>query len=249
MRRQSYLLGFTFLLLLITGMVLNVHAISFKSGVNENEELIWKCKVCNKVEMDVIFGIGWDDSGLFKDIGRGKWMKWKINEAIINDTIVKIKHFIWSWSENKDWGSSNNYSQIIYQSNPDNYNEGLNYANYISLVPFWFPIPVGEYMGRLKLNMWYDVDNRVLPTLNVNLPKDEITIGYPSKDISIIAIYNDNGILNSYKLYGKGNTVVIDITLDSLPPYVIPTLVGLAGVFSLGIIIVIVKKRKKFINS
>ncbi|MHA2124016.1 MAG: hypothetical protein ACW99E_01805 [Promethearchaeota archaeon] len=229
----------------MTGMISNVNAIRFKSGVKENEELLWKCKVCNKAEMELIFGIGWDELGLFKNISREKWLKWKIIETTTNDTNIKIEYFMWSWSVDKDWSGSDNISQIIYYSNPNEYNEGLNFTNYAFFVPFWFPIPVGEYMGGLKLIKWYDVDNRVLPTLNVNLPKHEITIGHPNKDINIIAIYNDRGILNSYKLYGKGNTVVIDIALESLPPYVIPTLVGLSGVFTLGVITVLFKRKKK----
>ncbi|MHA2195446.1 MAG: hypothetical protein ACXABO_07625, partial [Promethearchaeota archaeon] len=177
MRNRSYLLSFVFLLILMTGMISNVNAIRFKSGVKENEELLWKCKVCNKAEMELIFGIGWDELGLFKNISREKWLKWKIIETTTNDTNIKIEYFMWSWSVDKDWSGSDNISQIIYYSNPNEYNEGLNFTNYAFFVPFWFPIPVGEYMGGLKLIKWYDVDNRVLPTLNVNLPKHEITIG------------------------------------------------------------------------
>jgi hypothetical protein len=109
-------------------------------------------------------------------------------------------------------------------------------------VPFWLPIPVGEYLGGLNLSDEYNVDNRVLPTLNVEIGKNET--GFPSKDIKIIAIYNDQGILNSYKLYVKGNVVIIDISFDFLPFYVIPTLIGLTVIFSLGIILDITKKRK-----
>ena len=111
-------------------------------------------------------------------------------------------------------------------------------------LPFWFPIPVGEYMGGLDLNAWYDVDNRVLPTLNVDISKDAISPGYPNKDIEIIAIYNEEGILSSYKLYTKGNVVIVDIALDFLPFYVIPTLIILFTVLSLGVIVYIIKKYK-----
>jgi len=83
-----------------------------------------------------------------------------------------------------------------------------------------------------------------LPTLNVEINKDEILPGFPSKDIQIIAIYNDHGLLNSYKLYIKSNIVIVDISLDFLPFYVIPTLIGLTTIFSLSIIFYISKKRK-----
>jgi hypothetical protein len=76
----------------------------------------------------------------------------------------------------------------------------------------------------------------------VYVPKDDFYLGN-NKGIDIIAIYNDRGILNSYKLYGKDNTVIIDIALDFLPSYVIPTLIGLVVVFSIGIAFYIIKKK------
>jgi hypothetical protein len=137
-------------------------------------------------------------------------------------------------------------SEMVYFCDPTDYSPELNFSNYASLVPFWFPIPVGEYMGGLglRLNEWYDVDNRVLPTLNVEIEPSAFSPGFPSKSIRIIAIYNDQGILNSYKLYIKGNVVIIDIGLDYLPVYVLPTVIGLLCAFSLSIIIYGIRKRK-----
>jgi hypothetical protein len=99
-------------------------------------------------------------------------------------------------------------------------------------------------MGNLELNEWYDVDNRVLPTLNVQIDKDEISLGFPLKKIKIIAIYNDQGVLNSYKLYITGNMVIIDISLQFLPNYVIPTLMGLIFGLFVGLGLFIYRKIK-----
>lgn len=225
-------------------MVLKVNAVSYKTGVNENDELIWKCKVCNKAEMNLIFGSGWDNSGIFQYLGKGTSMKWEINTVEVNETVNKIEFSIWLWTQNKNWSVKDDDSQITYLNNQKEYNENLNFSRYNSFVPFWFPIPVGEYMGGLDLNAWYDVDNRVLPTLNVDISKDAIGPGYPNKGIKIIAIYNDEGILNSYKLYIKGNVVIVDIILDFLPIYVIPTLIVLFTILSLGVIVYIIRKYK-----
>lgn len=225
-------------------MVLPANAISYKTGVNENDVLIWKCKVCNEAEMNLIFGPGWDNSGIFKNLSKGTKMKWEINTVEVNETVNKIEFSIWFWTQNKNWGVKDNDSQITYLNNPKDYTEELNFSRYDSFVPFWFPIPVGEYMGGLDLNEWYDVDNRVLPTLNVDISKDAIGPGYPNKGIQIIAIYNDEGILSSYKLYIKGNVVIVDIALDFLPFYVIPTLIVLFTILSLGVIVYIIRKYK-----
>jgi len=219
-----------------------VNAINYGIGVYKDQELIWKCNICNTQEMDNIFGSQWDDSGIFRNLSIGKRMKWKISKVELNETYIKINFSIWEWTSENLWGIKDNDSEMVYFSDPNDYNQELNFSFYTSFVPFWLPIPVGEYLGGLNLSDEYNVDNRVLPTLNVDIGRNET--GYPSKDIKIIAIYNNQGILDSYKLYIKGNVVIIDISFDFLPFYVIPTLIGLTVIFSLGIILDITKKRK-----
>ena len=248
MKKKVVVLNFSFLFLLLMTVMSNVYANEYSIGVKSEQELIWKCNVCNQNEMDNIFGNDWDDSGIFRNLSKGKKMKWEIVNVEVNETTVKLNFSMWEWTSRNVWGVKDNDSQIIFFSNSSDYTQELNFSSYTSLVPFWFPVPVGEYMGGLELNKWYDVDNRVLPTLNVEIEKDTILPGLPSEDIKIIAIYNDQGILNSYKLYTKGNVVIIDISVYSLPFYVIPTLIGLTGGLSLSVILYSVKKRRKESN-
>ncbi len=246
MKPKKFVLKFILVLLLVSNLISNVAAIDYSLGVQRDQELIWKCKLCNENEMDNILGNNWDASGIFQNLSKGTKMKWKITNTERNETYLKIDFSIWIWTNRNTWGDKDNDSQIVYFSNPKNYSQGWNFSNDTSLVPFWFPIPVGDYMGGLSLNKWYDVDNRVLPTLNVEIKENAIVPGVPSKNIKIIAIYNDQGILNSYKLYINGNVVIIDIVFEVLPIYVIPTLIGLICVFTLSIIIYVIKKRKFF---
>ncbi len=248
MIKKVVVLNISFLFLLLMTVMSNVHANEYSIGVKSEQELIWKCNVCNQNEMDNIFGNDWDDSGIFRNLSKGKKMKWEIVNVEVNETTITLNFSMWEWTSRNVWGVKDNDSQIIFFSNPKNYTQELNFSSYTSLVPFWFPVPVGEYMGSLELNKWYDVDNRVLPTLNVEIEKDTILPGLPSEDIKIIAIYNDQGILNSYKLYTKGNVVIIDISVYSLPFYVIPTLIGLTVGLSLSVILYSVKKRRKESN-
>jgi len=244
LKRKVIFLNFTLLFLLISSIISNVNATDFSMGVQNDQELIWKCNACKQIEMDNIFGNDWDDSGIFENLSKGKKMKWRIGNIEVDDTFIKFNFSIWWWTSRNTWGPKDNDSQIIFFSNPNNYTSDLNFSSYSSYVPFWFPIPVGDYMGGLSLNEWYDVDNRVLPTLNVEIKENAIIPGFPSKDIKIIAIYNDQGILNSYKLYIEGNVVILDIVFDFLPIYVVPTLIGLMSLLVLTIIIFIIKKRK-----
>jgi len=243
--KKKIQLFYTILLFLLIGNIISsVNAIDYGIGVHQDQEIIWKCNVCNQMEMDLIFGSNWKDSDIFKNLSIGKRMKWKINNVEINQSISKISFSIWHWTSEEIWGTKDNDSEIMYTFD----SMVTNFTMYKSLVPLWFPIPVGEFMGNLVLNEWYDVDNRVLPTLNVEIESNAISLGFPLKKIKIIAIYNDQGILNSYKLYTTGNIVIIDISLDFLPIYVVPTLIGLIFGLSISLGLFIYKKRRSISN-
>ena len=244
MKKRIKMVSFILFFLLFSNIPLIVNALDYGVGVHEDQELIWKCNICNQFEMNNIFGNDWDDFGIFKNLSIGSHMKWRINSIEINQSLSRINISIWDWTSEKVWGPQDNNSEITYFFDSTE----SNFTIYRSLVPFWFPIPVGEYMGNLKLNEWYDVDNRVLPTLNVKIEKDAISLGFPQSPIKIIAIYNNQGILSSYKLYSTGNVVVIDISLDFLPFYVIPTLIGLIIGLSFSLGLYIYKKRRSASN-
>ncbi len=246
MKKKVFLIVGLLFFILTSGFISNVSAANYGIGVHQNERLIWKCKVCNNAEMDRIFGSEWGSSGIFTNLSKGANLKWEIKSTEKNNTILSINYDIWFWNISDDWTIKDNSSHINFFVDPKDYSPNYWFLDYTSLVPFLLPIPVGEYLGGLsvKLNDWYDVDNRVLPTLNVEVQKHSIYPNYPNKDIKIIAIYNDRGILNSYKLYGKENAVIIDISLDFLPIYVIPSLFGLVVLLSIGVAFYIIKKKK-----
>ena len=180
MKTKNVFLNFIFLLLLICSIISNGAAIEYSLGMHKEQELIWKCNISNQIEMDNVFGDNWDESGIFQNLSKGTKMKWKINAIELNETHIKLNFSTWAWTSRTIWGAKDKDSQIIYFSNPNDYYRELNFSNYLSLVPFWFPIPVGDYMGGLNLNDWYDVDNRVLPTLNVKIEENAILSGFPS---------------------------------------------------------------------
>ncbi len=236
--------SFLFFIVLSFNSVIIENVYGYNVGLAQNQELIWKCNVSNNFEMNALFGSTWDDSGIFGNLSKGKRMKWEINVVDVNETFTSINASLWHWTFERNWVIKDDYIQIIYHSNPLDYSHELNFSTTASLVPFWFPVPVGEFLGELNLINWYDVDNRVLPTLNVEIDIGGIDQNLPTKNIHIIAIYNDQGILVSYKLYTQGNVVIIDISLDYLPFYVLPSFIGLFITFSLGIIFYILKKKK-----
>lgn len=219
-------------------------ALNYAFGFSSNEELVWKCHVCNINKMNNIFGENWSKTGLLENLSQGKKMKWSIITAEENSTSLLANVSIWMWNNEEDWGVYDYWIEFPYLKNPSQYASNCNLSLVIPFIPFWFPVPVGEYLSTLKLSNMYDVDNRVLPTLNVQMNKDFLQPNIPSERIFIIAIYTADGILSSYKLYTSGNVVVIDIGFESLPIYVIPSTLGLIGAFFIAIILYIKKQRK-----
>ena len=55
MKRKSSFFIFLLFFLLTCCIASNVIAINYGMGVYEDQELIWKCNVCNQIEMDDIF--------------------------------------------------------------------------------------------------------------------------------------------------------------------------------------------------
>jgi len=219
-------------------------ALNYAFGFNSNEELVWKCNVCDINKMNNIFGENWSSTSLFENLSQGKKMKWHITTAEENSTSLIANISIWMWKNEENWGTYDYQIEFPYLKNPSQYASNYNLSLVIPFIPFWFPVPVGEYLGTLKLSNIYDVDNRVLPTLNVQMNKDFLQPNIPSERIFIIAIYSADGILSSYKLYTSGNAVVMDIGFESLPIYVLPSTLGLIGAFFVAIILYIKKQRK-----
>ena len=221
----------------------NVIANEYQNGIKTSDELIWNCNLCDDNKMDALFGEFWNEAGIFKDLSSNSRMKWSVNMVEENSTTLSALISIWMWMSEDNWGTQDNSSKFSYLKNPSLYPSGFNFTNMLPFIPFWLPVPVGEYLGEISLGDIYDVDNRVLPTLNVRINKDSIHPNELTENVYIIAVYDNNGILSSFKLYTSGNVVVVDISLESFSILVIFSTVGLLLAFVCSIVLYIKKKR------
>ena len=232
------------LFLFISGFASNVSANGYQNGIKISDELIWNCHLCDNNKMDSLFGEFWDEAGIFENLTANRRMKWSVNMVEENSTTLSVLISIWKWRFEDNWGTQDNSSKFSYLKNPSLYPSSFNFTDILPFIPFWLPVPVGEYLGEMPLGEIYDVDNRVLPTLNVQVIKNSIHLNEPTESVYFIAVYNSNGILSSFKLYTSGNVVVIDISLENLPFFVIPSTIGLVLAFICSIVLYIKKKRK-----
>jgi len=242
-KKGDMYISIVLLFLLMSGFSSNVHAVGYQNGIKTNDELIWNCHFCDDNKMDELFGEFWNDAGIFENLSTNRRMKWRLNMVEENSTTLSALFSIWMWRVEDNWGAQDNNSKILYLKNPILYPSGFNFTNTLPFIPFWLPVPVGEYLGEIPLGEIYDVDNRVLPTLNVQITKDSIHHNEPTETVYFIAVYNTNGILSSFKLYTSGNVVVVDISLESLPIIAIVSTIGLVLAFVCSIVLYIKKKR------
>jgi hypothetical protein len=243
--RNRILYASFFLTIILTiGFTSNVIALNYTIGFNANEDLIWNCHVCDIDKMNNIFGENWSSTGLFENLSQGKSMRWQITTVEENLTSLLANVNIWMWNNEEDWGFFDYNAEFSHLKDPSQYASNYNLSLVIPFIPFWLPVPVSDYLGTLKLSNMYDVDNRVLPTLNVQVNKDFLQPNNPSERMSMIAIYNTDGILSSFKLYTSGNVVVIDIEFGTIPLFVLPSTLGLIGAFFIAVILYIKKQRK-----
>ncbi|MBY9020697.1 MAG: hypothetical protein KGD67_06550 [Candidatus Lokiarchaeota archaeon] len=221
----------------------NVFAIEYQNGIKINDELIWNCNICNGNKMDALFGEFWNEAGIFENLSANKRMKWRVNMVEENSTKLSALVSMWMWNIEDNWGTQDNSSSFSYLKNPSLYPTDFNFTDVFPFIPFWLPVPVGEYLGEMLLGDIYDIDNRVLPTINVQIIKNSINPNEPTETVYIIAVYNSDGILSSFKLYTNGNIVVVDISLETIPIFAIISTIGLILTFICSIVLYIKKKR------
>lgn len=243
-KKRDILTSTILLLLFLLEFSSSAFAVEYQNGIITNEELIWICHICDDTKMDALFGEHWNETGIFENLSTNKRMKWRAIMVEENSTTLSSLFSIWMWKDEDGWGTQDNSSRLSYLKNTNLYPNGFNFTEAFPYVPFWLPSPVGEYLGTLRLDDIYDVDNRVLPTLNVQIIKGSINSNNPTETVYIIAVYNSNGILSSFKLYTSGNVVVVDISLENLPILAISSTIGLLVVFFCSIVLYLKKKRK-----
>ena len=248
MRKRNLYTSVSLILVFFISFTSDVVALNYSFSFITNEDLVWKCNICDINKMNILFGDNWSNSGLFENLGQGKSMKWQVNTTKVNSTSLSATFNMWVWKNEDNWGSYDYVAEFSYLKGLSQYALNSNLSITLPFVPFWLPIPVSIFIGELTLDSLYDVDNRVLPTINVQVSKGFLEPSIPSEKVFIIAIYNYDGILSSFKLYTSGNVVVIDISFKSIPIYVVPSTIGLIGAFFITIIIYMKKKKKELIQ-
>jgi hypothetical protein len=180
--------------------------------------------------------VNWSSSRFFEHIDQGKKMKWEIISLEKEEGKLNLTVNMWKWQSENIWVNITNQKSYWYYSNPSEYPNNYNFSKNFPFIEPWLPLPMSEYTSNLNLNQIYDIDDRVLFTIYIDVEKDYISNNNPSQAINVIAIFNENGFLNIFKIYLGGNIVLLDISLEYIPIYAIPTVILIFG-FLIGAIL------------
>lgn len=227
-------------------------ASSYEVGVKKGESFIWNCNVCDNNKMDEILGKEWDNDGFFEDLEKGTHMKWKIrdidndekiysSETHNNETAYSLKLGKWIWTTNENWGDEDKEEESYLFKDPHDYSDDYIFPEF---APIWLPIPIGEYLKNIDLYEGYTIDARVIDSITCEIERADLDDGYPKENIKIVAMYNDEGILMSYKLYIGDHNVLLDISLESFISINSFFLSIITAFFYVGIIYLIYKLMK-----
>ena len=145
-------------------------------GIDDDDEFVWKCNICNEEKMKELLGSGWDanETGLFEELKQGARMKWLIKDtddevAIYNSKSLEDEEFLevtykkWIWTRKDKWGQYDYENQYYHYKNPNDYPDDYILPN---IAPLWLPIPIDDYLKDADLYEGYSIDARSIPTIS-----------------------------------------------------------------------------------
>ena len=170
---------------------------NYTKGVETNDENGWILTKLNDAKMESFFGTNWEQQfGLLPNPNKADKMKINITSITENSTHWEIDYKIWDW-ENRliDFSTTPSSSDtIVYRREPFNYTQPHNMTN---IIPFITPKPVPVYLERMNLTDYYDVNTFYGQRLVGLTYMDSKNIGGDDIHISIVALYNEEGLLRN----------------------------------------------------
>jgi hypothetical protein len=192
---------------------------NYTMGVETNEEYGWILTKLNDAKMESFFGTNWEQQfGLLPNPNKADKMKLNITSLTENSTHWEIDYNIWDWKNRlTDFSTTPSSSDtLVYRREPFNYTQPHNMTN---IIPFITPKPVPVYLERMNLTNYYDV-NTYYGQGYVGLTyEDSKNIGGDDIYISIVALYNEEGLLRNMYIEWQNQSEHLKIyQMETLTP-------------------------------
>ncbi len=260
MKARYFLLGFALLNILVLSSIIQVQAAEekYSLGLKKDTEIILEVEIYDKKGLKDVFGDGYKDATpeYADEVGK----RYKIivrevdNDAEIDLGIIGsydafgIEADIWEWTKGEfAEGPTDDGEELVWFKDPedldDAYKKVDGYA-YDVIMPF-VPIDVVKYLNAIEEwkeddhEEWYAKDNTVI--------HDGIFI--EENYVEVFTYDTNTGFLIEYKIIDEDGTIIYKYRQSVfIPGYELPLLLGITGIFVIGLIFIMKKRNNLIFN-
>ncbi len=248
MKGKSFLLGFILLNILILSTMVQVQAASYSLGIKKDTEITLEVKAFDKKGLKKVFGDGWenaipegaDEIGMkYKIIVKEVDKDTKIDLGIYGDyDAFSITVNIWEWTSDEFGEKPDDEEfEIVWFQEPEDLNDAFDVnRGFGDKMPF-VPISVAKFLDDVDWKkQWEARDNMIIHD----------SIMDEEENFVEMCIYDtETGYLTGYKIVNEDGDVIYEYGLSQfIPGYEIPLILGITGIFIIGLIYIIKKKTK-----
>ncbi|MGV9174188.1 MAG: hypothetical protein ACOC35_16695 [Promethearchaeia archaeon] len=237
-KTKNFLIGF--LLLSALAFTSTVMAADFEMGVDEGEEATYEVLTVDEDKYETATG---DEYNSTENGNKGEKSKVKLTALDVEDDKATLKIDIWDFTDG-EFGEDrdDNYTISDIPLNEEDFTNTTLYFAFMRIIPTpvtnWLEAAESEAAEIFTANA--TIDGTVITLKGSNLMNQwEDEEGYQERT------YNDKGILSSQKMVDSDDNVFYEITLvgEFIPGYELPLLLGMTGIFSVGLIYTIMKRK------
>lgn len=253
MKTKYFLLGFILSYILLFSTIAQVQAdSSYSLGMKKDTEITLEVKIVDESFLRHVFGDVWEDS--IPEDADEVGMKQKIKvTAIMENAEIDLgvlgeydafgfEADIWEWTSDEfDAEPDEEEFEIVWFEDPEDINDAYDTVDgyaYDVIMPF-VPIDVVKYLDDIdeweenRYEEWRTKENMVI--------HDSI---YDGENFLEVYTYDtENGFLTRYQIIDEDGDVIYEYgTSETIPGYEIPLILGITGIFTIGLIYIIKKK-------
>lgn len=257
MKRKCFLIGVLLLHIIFLSATVQVQAASYSLGLEKGTEIILEVKTFDKKGLKDVFGDGWEEAipEEADEVGlRSKILVREVDEDADIDLGILGKYDafgieadIWEWTDEEfEKEPDEDEFEIVWFQDPEDLNDAYDVVGgyaYDITMPF-VPIDVVKFLDEIE--EWKeDEDHEEWKTKDNTVIHDSI---FDEETFVEVFIYDTGtGFLTGYKIFDEDGVLVYEYGLsDVIPGYEIPLILGITGIFTIGLIY-IMKKRNNFI--
>jgi len=266
MKTKYFLLGLILSHIILFSTITQVKAdSSYSLGIKKGTEIILEVKIFDKSGLKDVFGDGYDEA--IPEDADEVGMRYKIEVTeIIDDAEIDLgilgdydafgfEANIWEWTDEEfDKEPDEDEFEIVWFEDPENIDDAYDVVGgyaYDIVMPF-VPIDVAKYLD--EIDEWKEDDYEEYKTKDNTVIHDSIFDDEDDKEdeenfLEVYTYDTENGFLTRYQIIDEDGVVIYEYGLSEIiPGYELPLILGIIGIFTIGLIYIMKKRYNLIIN-